>query len=302
MTSLWRVVKFAFQDMGRNLGLSFMTVFILILMLLSVNVLWSVDALTKQAMTLVKNQINVSLYFASDAGDKDVAEIQKYLDSFPEVTGVQVLTKDQVLDSFKSRHRMSAEVLNALNELGTNPFGPTLVVSTREPEDYKKIFQALDVPEYSTLIEAKSFDRQEDKLDKFQTIINRIERVGLSISIMFAIIAFLIIFNTVRVAIQTHRVEISIKRLVGASNWFIRGPYLVESIFFTIVAIGLTIGIVYGALRWLDPYLAVVFPNGYSLTNYYNSHILLLFGVQAMAVLFLTAVSSGLAMRRQLKV
>jgi len=279
-----------------------MTVFILVLMLLSVNVLWSVDILTKQAMKLVKNQINVSLYFASDAGDKDVGEIKKYLDSFPEVTGVTTLSKEQVLQSFKDRHRMSKEVLDALDELGSNPFGPTLIVSTREPEDYKKIFTALDVPEYDSLIEAKSFDRQEDKLDKFQNIITRIEKLGMGISIMFAIIAFLIIFNTVRVAIQTHKIEISIKRLVGASNWFIRGPYLVESIFFTILAVGITVGVVFFALRWLDPYLAVVFPDAFSLTNYYNSHILLLFGMQALAVLFLTTVSSALAMRRQLKV
>ena len=302
MRSLWRIIKFSFQDLGRNFGLSAMTVFILVLMLLSVNVLWSVDILTKQAMKLVKNQINVSLYFASDAGDKDVGEIKKYLDSFPEVTGVTTLSKEQVLQSFKDRHRMSKEVLDALDELGSNPFGPTLIVSTREPEDYKKIFTALDVPEYDSLIEAKSFDRQEDKLDKFQNIITRIEKLGMGISIMFAIIAFLIIFNTVRVAIQTHKIEISIKRLVGASNWFIRGPYLVESIFFTILAVGITVGVVFFALRWLDPYLAVVFPDAFSLTNYYNSHILLLFGMQALAVLFLTTVSSALAMRRQLKV
>ena len=302
MRSLWRIIKFSFQDLGRNFGLSAMTVFILVLMLLSVNVLWSVDILTKQAMKLVKNQINVSLYFASDAGDKDVGEIKKYLDSFPEVTGVTTLSKEQVLQSFKDRHRMSKEVLDALDELGSNPFGPTLIVSTREPEDYKKIFTALDVPEYDSLIEAKSFDRQEDKLDKFQNIITRIEKLGMGISIMFAIIAFLIIFNTVRVAIQTHKIEISIKRLVGASNWFIRGPYLVESVFFTILAIAITVGVVFLALRWLDPYLAVVFPDAFSLTNYYNSHILLLFGMQALAVLFLTTVSSALAMRRQLKV
>ena len=62
---------------------------------------------------------------------------------------------------------------------------------------------------------------------------------------LFGIISFLIIFNTIRVSINTQRTEISIKRLVGASNWFIRGPYLIEAILFSIVSIVFTFGIVF---------------------------------------------------------
>lgn len=288
--------------MIRNIGLSSMTVFILVLMLLSVNVLWSVDVMTKEAVSMVKDQINVSLYFATDAKDKDVTEIKGYLGAFPEVVNLQLQTREQVLESFKDRHRMSAEVLQALDELGGNPFGPTLIVKTREPGDYKKILAGLNVPEYENLIEAKSFDGQEGAIDRLHTITGRIERVGLGLSALFALISFLIIFNTIRVAIQTQKIEISIKRLVGANNWFIRGPYLLESLIFTISSIVITAGIVYLALHWIDPYLAVVFPSDFSLTKYYNSNILYLFGSQAVAVLLLTVVSSTLAMRRQLKV
>lgn len=300
--SLWRVTKFAFQDLGRNLGLSFMTVFILVLMLLSVNMLWAVDVLTSEAVDMVKEQINVSLYFKAEAADKEVDEVQKYLGSFPEVTKIEILSREDVLKNFEDRHRFNAEVLQALGELGGNPFGPTLVVKTREPQDYKKIFTALAVPEYENLIEAKSFDGQEVGVEKIQNITNRVERLGFGLALLFGVISFLIIFNTIRVAIYTQRMEISIKRLVGASRWFIRGPYLVESIFFTLISVAFSAGIIYLALRWLDPYLLIVFPNGFTLTNYYNSHILLLFGAQTAAVLLLTVISSSLAMRRQLKV
>jgi len=302
MLSLWRIIKYSFQDMGRNIGLSFMTVFMLVLMLLSVNVLLAVDTVTKEAVRLVKDQVNVSLYFASDAGDKDIAEIRSYIGEFPEVVGVQLLSREEVLKSFQNRHEASPEVQQALTELGGNPFGPTMIVKTKEPGDYKKIFIALDVPEYEHLIESKSFDGNEGAIERIQNITTRVERIGFGLSVLFAIIAFFIIFNTVRVAINTQKIEISIKRLVGASNWFIRGPYLVEALVFTVVSLILTIAVIYLGLRWLDPYLTVVFPSGFSLTNYYNSHILYLFGVQAVAVLLLTIVSSGLAMRRQLKV
>jgi len=288
--------------MGRNAGLSFMTVFMLVLVLLSVNVLMAVDTVTKEAVRLIKDQVNVSLYFAPDAGDKDIAEIRSYIGEFPEVVGVQLLSRDEVLKSFQDRHQSSPEVQQALTELGGNPFGPTMIVKTKEPGDYKKIFDALNVPEYEHLIEAKSFDGNEDAIERIQNITTRVERTGLGLSVLFAVIAFLIIFNTIRVAINTQKIEIGIKRLVGASNWFIRGPYLVEALVFTVSSLIVTIGVIYLGLRWLDPYLAVIFPNGFSLTNYYNSHILYLFGVQAVAVLLLTIVSSGLAMRRQLKV
>lgn len=302
MALFFRSVKYALQDIGRNFGMSFMTVFILILMLLSVNTLWSVEVVTNEAIKLVKNQINVSVYFSAEATDKNIAEIEKYVKSFPEVVEVTMLGRENVLESFRERHRLSAEILQALDELGGNPFGPTAIIKTREPGDYQKIVTALDLPEYDNLIEAKSFDENREAIDKINNITKRLETMVLGIAILFAIISFLVIFNTVRVAIQSQRMEIGIKRLVGASNWFIRGPYVLESIVFTIISVALTAGLVFWGLGYVDKYLAVVFPSAFSLTNYYFSHILYIFGAQAVAVLLLTILSSGLAMRRQLKV
>ncbi|MBI2037623.1 MAG: FtsX-like permease family protein [Candidatus Magasanikbacteria bacterium] len=302
MLSFFRVLKFALQDLWRNISLSFMTVFILILMLLSVNTLWSLDVLTKQAVEAVKKQIDVSIYFVPEATEKNVTEIKNYVMLFPEVTDVRVQTKEQVLADFREKHKNQKEALEALDELGANPFGPTMIIKTKEPKDYKKIIDALNVPEYESIIEAKSFDNHEEAITRLQNITNRIERVGFGLTILFALISFLIIFNTIRVAIATQKVEIGIKRLVGASNWFIRGPYLVESVIFTIISVSCTIGLVYLALRWIDPYLAVILPNGFSLTNYFYSNMLMLFGAQALAVLLLTVLSSLLAMRKQLKV
>lgn len=301
MQSFFRIIKFAFQDLGRNFSLSFMTVFILILMLLSVNTLWSLDVLTQAAVEAVKKQIDISIYFVPEATDKNVNEIKSYVGMFSEVTEIKLQSKEEVLASFREQHKLQIEALDALDELGKNPFGPTMIIKTKEPQDYKKIIDALNVPEYENLIEAKSFDNHEDAIQRLQNITNRIERIGFGLTILFALISFLIIFNTIRVAINTQRMEINIKRLVGASNWFIRGPYFVESLVFTVLSVAFTMGIVFLGLTWIDPYLAVVLPNGFSLTNYFQSNMLTLFGAQALAVLLLTVLSSCLAMRKQLK-
>ena len=171
MLSFLRIIKFAFQDLGRNISLSFMTVFILVLMLLSVNTLWSLDILTKEAIGAVKKQIDVSIYFVSEATDKNVKEIKSYVEMFSEVTEIKMQTREEVLASFREQHKLQKEALDALAELGQNPFGPTMVIKTKEPEDYKKIISALNVPEYANLIEAKSFDNHEEAISRLQNII-----------------------------------------------------------------------------------------------------------------------------------
>ena len=302
MLSLLRVIKFAFQDMARNFGLSFMTVLILVLMLLSINTLVVINVLTGEAVRLIKDQIDVSVYFSYDATDKEIQEIKSYTQSFPEVVNIDYFTREQVLEQFKTQHGDDKDVLAALSELNENPLGATMVIRTREPKDYAKIISALNVPEYENIIEAKSFGDTEKAIGRVHTITTNVEHFGYALSVLFAIIAFLIIFNTIRVAIYTQRIEIGIKKLVGATNWFVRGPYLVESLFFTCLSVAVTAAVVYFALRFLEPYVMVVFQKTGILTNYYLSHKMQLTGLQFIAVLFLTIFSSLLAMRRYLRV
>lgn len=301
MRSLYRITKFALQDIARNFGLSVMTVLILVLMLLSVNTLISLDIVTKRAVQMVRDQVTISFYLSSEVAEQNIKELRSYILTFPEVVELNFMSREDVLKTFKKNHQYSPEILQALDELGGNPFGPTITVRTREPGDYRKILEALSVPEYEPLIESKSFTGNEPALDRIQLITNRIEKIGFGLSLLFGIIAFLIIFNTVRVTIHGQRIEISIKRLVGANNWFIRGPYWLEAGIFTVMSIAMTMVIVFVSLGWLDRYIGIVLGNQFSLTDYYRSHMLYLFGIQAIAVLILTIVSSSFAMRRQLK-
>jgi len=98
MRSFFRAIKFAFQDIFRNLSLSLMTILILILMLFSVNTLIIIKFFTSQATQSIKNQIDVSIFFSPEATDGQIAEAQDYIRSFPEVTGITYLDKEKVLD------------------------------------------------------------------------------------------------------------------------------------------------------------------------------------------------------------
>ncbi len=286
----------------RNIGLSFMTVFILILMLLSMNTLLFIRLVTNEATTAIRDQIDVSVYLSSEASGEEVDEVFTYIASLPEVTKATFKSEDEVLAEFRELYGDNEDILSSLDELDENPLGATIVIKTNNPAEYGTVINALSVPEYETVIESKTFTDTQGAIEKIDAITTNVERFSAALTAFFGIIAFLIIFNTVRVAIYTQRIEISIKKLVGATNWFVRGPYVIESIFFSILSTGIAIGLVYLGMGFIDPYVGVVLGNSAFLTNYYNSNILSLAGLQFGIVFFLTFVSSMLAMRRYLRV
>ncbi len=302
MLTFLRVCKFAVQDIIRNISLSLMTILILILMLLSVNTLFIIRFLTIEATHTIKDQIDVSVFFSHTATEAQITEVKNYINSFPEVTELKEQSREEVLNQFKEQYKDNPDIVASIEELGENPLGPTMIVKTRRPDDYHKIIKSLDVPEYQRVVVAKTFANSEQAIARINTITTQVEKFSIALTTLFAIIAFLIIFNTIRVAIYTHRIEISIKRLVGATNWFIRTPYIIESFIFTFISIGITMLLLFLATRFLDPFIAVLFDKSSLLTNYYISNIIMLFGLQFLAVLVLTVVSSSLAMRRHLRV
>ncbi len=302
MLSFFRVIKFAFLDIGRNLSLAFMTVLILVLMMLSVNALFVVRYLTNQSIAYIENQIDVSVYFDPEATDEKIDEVKKYISGFPEVTNVEYIDREAVLKDFKEKHADNKEILSSIDELGINPLGPTMIIKTRDPSDYQKIITALSVPEYDALIQSKTFDDTETAIQKIDMVTHRVEELSFILMVLFALIAFLVIFNTIRVAIFTQRTEISIKKLVGATNWFIRGPYIIEAFLFSVFAIAVTFFLVYFSAKFLDQYLVVIFGQTSTLTAYFQSNMVMFVGVQFGAVFLLTLLTSLLAMRKYLRV
>ncbi|MBT4942371.1 MAG: hypothetical protein HOJ25_01200 [Candidatus Magasanikbacteria bacterium] len=301
MVSFFRIVKFALEDIFRNFSLSVMTVVILVLMLLSVNTLVVVQAITTQAIASVKEHIDVSIHFQHEATEEHISEVRSYVESFPEVLESQFFTKEQVLEQFKQAHQADSSILTSLEELEENPLGSTLVVKTREPSDYEKIITAISVPEYEHIVEAKTFNDVQTSIEKIDTITRRVEESVIFLSILFTLIAFFVTFNTIRVAIYTQRLEIGIKKLVGATNWFIRGPYIIESVIFTICSMFVAGVLVYHGLAILDPYLEVVFGQKAFLQAYFGAHAAQLIGIEFAGVFALTVFTSGIAIRKYLR-
>ena len=210
-----RVVKFALKDFWRNLGLSLMTISILVLTYLSLNLLVLVNFFTDTAVTLIENRVDISVYFGPEVSDERIMGVRGNLTSLPEVKDVAFVSRDEALSQFKKNHEDEPAILEALQEVGENPLGAVLVIKAKDASNYEPILDALKGPAISSLVEDKTVEDHRALIDRLNRITDKVKRAALGLSLMFAFISLLIVFNTIRVAIYIHREERSEERRVG---------------------------------------------------------------------------------------
>ncbi len=212
-----------------------------------------------------------------------------------------MVSREEALASFKAAYANQPEIIAALTEVGENPLGPALIVKTDDPKDYQKVITILDQPQFSDVVEDKTFADTQVTIEKISIISSRVEQFVWAISLVFGLVAIIIVYTTIRVAIYTERVEIAVKKLVGASNWFIRGPYLVEAVILSTISLVISLLIVIAAASALDPYFSPLLSQSAILTNYLSNNILMLAGFEYLAVLILSLGTTAFAMRQYLK-
>jgi cell division transport system permease protein len=299
--SFFRTLKYAFQDFFRNFWLSVATVGILVLTLLSINVLFAFHYLSSSAIRAVESTLDITLFFKPEFGDAQIIAIQNELSALPEVDDVVFLSREERVQKFQEQYADEPEILEAFQEIDENPFGAGLIIRAKESKDYAVIIKALDDDRYNSLIEEKDYKDQEAVVQQIAALSQKVKQTVQVMSIVFGMIALLIVFNTIRVAIYTHREEISIMKAVGATNLFVRLPYVIVSIFYSIFACGITFGLWFGFLRYANPYLVNFFGEGMSLLQYFSENFFLIFGTQLAATIVLNMVSSMFAIGRYLR-
>ncbi|MEI6288603.1 MAG: permease-like cell division protein FtsX [bacterium] len=303
LLSIARSVWFAFQSFWRNIWLSLVTIFIIFLALISINFLVVLNAISDLAIKAVKDRVDISVYFKPEVQDSKIAEIKNQLSTVKGVKTIDYNSPQQNLQSFKERHASESVIQESLTELAGNPLGATLVIKAKDLKDYPAILQAVDNPDYTSLIEDKSYDDHQVVISKINGITDSVRKGGLIVSLVFIIIAILIVFNTVRITIFTHKNEVSIMKLVGAGNWFVRAPFIIEIIISGVVACVLSTLVVYVSLAFAQPYLSSFFDGAnFDILGYFNANFLIIFGTQLAGIIILNVISSSIALRRYLKV
>ncbi|HRH33389.1 MAG TPA: permease-like cell division protein FtsX, partial [bacterium] len=227
LISLARAVKFSLQDIWRNVWLSLVTIVILVLALFSVNLLLAVQVISGAAVDTVRDKIDISLYLRPDGAESDILALRGKISTLENVREVTYVSKQEALETFQQKHQNNPDVIGALRELDTNPLSPSLIIQPKNLDKYDDLITDLNKIS-DPLIESRNFDDHKLMLQKINTITDRVSEAGFLASVLFVFITLLVLYNTIRVAIYTHRQEIAIMRLVGGSSWFIRSPFLIS--------------------------------------------------------------------------
>lgn len=299
-TSFKRVIKNAFINFWRNGLVSLATMLVMMLAIFMAGSLFLFQVLLKSTLTEVEKKVNISVYFKTDAAESDTARLRDLVENLPQVRVVEYMSREEALRIFKERHRDNSLIASALDELDSNPLGANLRVQATNPSEYEGISRFLEEGDFP-FIDKVNYRQNKRVFDRLANVLSMTRRVGFGISLTLGFIAFLVAFNTVRLAIYNARDEISIMRLVGASSWYVRGPFLVEGIIHGVFA-SIAIAILFWPITlWIGP-RAREFFGGIDLFDYYVSNIFQFFSLLLLVGIVLGVLSSFIATRRYLKI
>lgn len=303
MHYLRRGFQFGFQQFRRNLGLSLLTISLLILPLVTVNVIILLGFLGNQAVEVVKEKVNVVVFLKNTTTPEQAQDIVSGLSTLTSVKSAVYESPEEVLAAFRSRHLANQNIQDALVEIGDNPFGGTVTVTATDPKYYPELMGYLDTPTIAGYIEQKSYDDHEGVITRIQEIRASARAVGVAVVFVFGVIAVLIILNSIRMGVYAHREEIGIMRLVGASSFFIRLPFWVEMLIFSSAATVISVLALFPLLTLLEPYVISFFDGAQiDIIGYFVHNGLIIFGLQWLGLLAVCLISATLAMRRYLRV
>lgn len=301
--SFGRIIRFAFQNFARNAWLSLVTISMLTLTLLSVNFFVALNALLDHSLQAFEEKVNVTVHFQQTAQDNEISAFLSTLSALPQVASTDVRTKEEALEKFRSSFQADQHIQESLKELESNPLPSGVVVRANDIAGYDAILALISDPQYADLIERQTFTDRSKFIERIQILKVNAQRIGMGVTIFFAIIAVLIVMNTIRMTIFTRRREVGIMKLVGATNRFIRAPLFLEGMIYSVVSVALAILIVFPLLSSLQPYLNHLFESApLDILAYFSDNFALIFGSQLAALALLNTLSSFLAIGRYLKV
>jgi len=301
MANFKKILGAGWTNFKRNNFLSFGATGVMALTLILFLGLLSFQFLTSQIVTTLRDKIDVSAYFTLDATEAQITQVKSDLLSLPEVADVTYVSRDQALADFKAQHAQDQLIQDSLAQLDTNPLEASLNIKAKDSAQYASITQFLENNKFRSVIEKINFYENKGVIDQIQKLSSGVKNWGSAVTLIIALIAVLVTFNTVRLTIYNQKQEIEIMRLVGASNWHIRGPYLVEGGTYGLLASCVALGAFYPVIYFVSDKISSFAPS-VNLFNYFFSGIAQTVLLVVVLGVFLGVTSSFIAIRKHLKI
>ncbi len=305
ITALRRITKAGFVGFWRNAYVSMASIFVLFIALFVIGVALFVNQLLSTSLDTLQSKVDINVYFVPDAPQEEIDRISDAVRALPDVSTVTYTSREDALAEYRERNKDDTISLQALEELDDNPLGANIAIQAKETSQYEYVARFLDEQQeleqpQVPVIDEINYARNKKSIDNLTAIIVATQKASLIVMAVLLLAAILITFNTIRLAIYTAREEISIMRLVGAGNMFIRGPFMLQGIMYGLIAGILTLAVFYPILVWLGPRTEALFE--INLFNYYIVHFGEIFIVIVGIGVVLGLLSSTFAVARYLKV
>ena len=278
MSSFFYFIKESLKGFTRNLSTALGSIVTIFLSLLIIGVFLVGGFVVEKLVSSVESEVSITAYVSDDASDADIQSVENFIEGLDGVASVGFTNKEQALEKFRSS--TTSDIIDTLD--GQNPLPRSIDVELSDPQLVEQVADA--IRGNSTYQQIIGYDTPEQSL-----------KYGLLI-----FIAMVFINNTIRLAILARRKEIAIMRLVGASNGFIRGPFLMEGALHAIIGSLLAVGC-------LELLRTLALPKLQSALMFLNFDLslntfLFIYAVLVGAGLLIGLLGSAFAMRRYLKV
>ncbi len=305
-TNTKRILKAGFINFWRNRVVSFASVLTMTVTLFTLGFVIFAGALLDSSLEQIKSKVDVNVYFNVDAEEEDILALKQSVENLPEVAEVVYVSREQAILDFRERNKDDYLIIQAVDELGENPLGASIGIKAKETSQYESVAKFLQGQTAlsqggASIIDNINYEQNKIAIEKLTKIINGAEKFGLAVTIFLILISIVITFNTVRLAIYTSREEISVMRLVGANNRYIRGPFIVEGVMYGVFASIISVVLFYPVTMWLGD-TSENFFGGINLFDYYITNFVEIFLIILAVGIFLGVSSSFMAVRRYLKV
>ncbi len=305
ITALKRIVRAGFVGFWRNAFVSIAAIFVMTVALFVIGATMMIDTLLGVSLENIQDKVDINVYFVPNAEQMDIDSLQRSLEALPDVESVTFTSREQALAEFTERHKNDEVIMQGLEELGDNPLGASLSIRAKETSQYEGIATFLEDQKAAEdpsrpLIDEVNFVKNKEAINKLTAIIQAVEKSTFIAMVILVLASALITFNTIRLAIYTTREEISVMRLVGASNMYIRGPFMLQGIMYGLIAGVLALLILYPIVLYLGPATEQFFQ--FNLFNYFVTDFGYIFAVLVGTGVVLGMVSSAFAVARYLRV
>lgn len=295
-----RVINSGWKSFLRNKSFSVAVVFILVFVLILIPCLFVFQGMTRFLTSSVQEKADISVYFVQESLPKDILFIQEKLEELPEVKSVIYLSKQEVMEKFVEKHKNDEKIMQGLEEYGNNPFFACLNIKAFQASQYESIMGFLEASFINDYIDHTSYSESRTVIEKIFSITSFVNNTGIFLAILFSLIAVLVCFSQIRLAIVNSKEEIKLMRLIGASNWFIRGPFIAQAIIAGIFSAFIAMFVFTLSCFFLSSTIEV-FIGDFNVFEYFINNFALIFSIQFIVGVSLSSLSSIFAIRKYLK-